>query len=33
MAHPRRFGIASHIGLLVETAAIGCGFSIVRVSY
>jgi deoxyribonuclease V len=28
LAHPRRFGIASHIGVLLERPALGCGKSV-----
>ena len=28
IAHPRRFGIASHVGVLLDTAAIGCAKTI-----
>ena len=32
-AHPRRFGVASHIGLLVERPTIGCGKSVLVGNY
>ncbi len=28
LAHPRRFGIASHIGVLIERPSLGCGKSV-----
>lgn len=33
IAHPRRFGIASHIGLLIERPTFGCGKSVLVGKY